>query len=226
VAVVTLFGRPRRELGPGAVHLPGWLDLPGQRRLVQAFAHWSAGPVPVRAAVLPGGHAMSVRTVCLGWHWQPYRYSRTADDVNGARVPDFPDWLAELGRRVVADAYDEATAAAYRPDTALVNWYDPGARMGMHQDKDEVADDPVVSLSVGDSCVFRFGNPQTRGRPYTDVTLASGDAVVFGRESRFAYHAVPRILPGTADPATGLTVGRINVTMRVTGLVENGPHAH
>ena len=222
---MTLFGRPRAELAPGAVHLPGWLDLAGQRRLVAAYREWVAGPVPARAAVLPGGHAMSVRTVCLGWHWRPYRYTRTADDVNGARVLDLPGWLAELGRRVVADAYDEAAAAAYEPDTALVNWYDPTARMGMHQDKDEVAADPVVSLSVGDSCVFRFGTPHSRGKPYTDLTLASGDAVVFGRESRFAYHGVPRILPGTADPATGLGEGRINVTMRVTGLVENGRHA-
>src|SRR6185437_13474813 len=83
-----LFDRPRAELSPGAVHLPGWLDLAGQRRLVAAFREWAAGPVPARAAVLPGGHAMSVRTVCLGWHWRPYRYTRTADDVNGARVLD------------------------------------------------------------------------------------------------------------------------------------------
>jgi alkylated DNA repair protein (DNA oxidative demethylase) len=214
---VTLFERPRTELGPGAVHLPGWLDLSGQQRLVAAYREWSAGPVPVRAAVLPGGHPMSVRMVCLGWHWQPYRYSRTADDVNGARVLDLPGWLADLGRAALADAYG-APAPDYRPDTALVNWYDPGARMGMHQDKDEVAADPVVSLSVGDSCVFRFGNTANRGKPYTDVVLASGDAVVFGRESRFAYHGVPRILPGTADPATGVPSGRINVTLRVTGL--------
>lgn len=214
---MTLFERPRTELGPGAVHLPGWLDLSGQRRLVTAYREWSAGPVPVRAAVLPGGHPMSVRMVCLGWHWQPYRYTRTADDVNGARVLDFPDWLADLGRGVLADAYDEP-APDYRPDTALVNWYDPGAKMGMHQDKDEVAADPVVSLSIGDSGVFRFGNTANRGKPYTDVVLASGDAVVFGRESRFAYHGVPRILPGTADPATGVPSGRINITMRVTGL--------
>ena len=173
--------------------------------------------MPVRAAVLPGGHPMSVRMVCLGWHWQPYRYTRTADNVNGARVLAFPDWLADLGRRVLADAYDE-DATGYRPRTGLVNWYDPGARMGMHQDKDEVAADPVVSLSVGDSGVFRFGNTAGRGKPYTDVVLASGDAVVFGRESRFAYHGVPRILPGTADPATGVPSGRINVTLRVTGL--------
>jgi alkylated DNA repair protein (DNA oxidative demethylase) len=197
---VTLFGRPRAELAPGAVHLPGWLDLAGQRRLVAAYREWVAGPVPARAAVLPGGHAMTVRTVCLGWHWRPYRYTRTADDVNGARVLDLPDWLAELGRRVLADAYDEAAAAAYRPDTALVNWYDPTARMGMHQDKDEVAADPVVSLSVGDSCVFRFGTPHSRGKPYTDLTLASGDAVVFGRESRFAYHGCRGSCPAPPTP--------------------------
>lgn len=214
---MTLFERPRTELGPGAVHLPGWLDLPGQQHLVAAYEEWSAGPVPLRAAVLPGGHPMSVRMVCLGWHWQPYRYTRTAEDVNGARVLDLPGWLADLGRRALADAYDEP-APDYRPDTALVNWYDPGAKMGMHQDKDEVADDPVVSLSIGDSGVFRFGNTANRGKPYTDVVLASGDAVVFGRESRFAYHGVPRILPGTADPATGVPSGRINITLRVTGL--------
>jgi alkylated DNA repair protein (DNA oxidative demethylase) len=95
----------------------------------------------------------------------------------------------------------------------------------MHQDKDEVADDPVVSLSVGDSCVFRFGTPGRRGKPYTDVVLASGDAVVFGRESRFSYHAVPRILPGTAGEASGVANGRINITMRVTGLADNESHA-
>ena len=60
---VTLFERRRAELAPGAVHLPGWLDLAGQRRLVTAYREWAAGPVPVRAAVLPGGHPMSVRTV-------------------------------------------------------------------------------------------------------------------------------------------------------------------
>ena len=90
--------------------------------------------------------------------------------------------------------------------------------MGMHQDRDERSDAPVVSLSVGDSCVFRFGNTSSRTRPYTDVELRSGDLFVFGGPSRFAYHGVPRTLPGTADPATGLTSGRLNITLRDTGL--------
>ena len=88
----------------------------------------------------------------------------------------------------------------------------------MHQDKDEIINGPVVSLSIGDSGKFRFGNVENRNRPYSDITLCSGDAFVFGRESRFAYHAVPKTYPGTAPPDCGLEHGRINITMRMTVL--------
>ena len=161
---------------------------------------------------------MSVQIVCLGWHWRPYLYSRTADDVNGAPVAPLPPWLADLGRAAVADALGESAYERFEPDAALVNYYDEHARMGMHQDRDEVVDEPVVSFSVGDSCRFRFGNTVNRSRPYTDVTLASGDAFVFGGPARFAYHGVVKVLPGTSDPSCGLVSGRINVTLRVTGL--------
>jgi alkylated DNA repair protein (DNA oxidative demethylase) len=138
--------------------------------------------------------------------------------VNGERVAEVPGWLAELGRAAVGDAYDRAAGQAYRPDTALVNYYDTAARMGLHQDKDEAVGEPVVSLSVGDDCRFRFGNTENRGRPYTDVILRSGDAFVFGGATRFAFHGVPRIFPHTAVAGCGLDEGRINVTLRVTGL--------
>ena len=92
---------------------------------------------------------MSVQTVCLGWHWMPYRYSRTADDIDGAPVKPFPGWLAELGRRALADVYaDPGQTASYAPDVALINYYDGNARMGMHADKDERSPAPVVSLSL------------------------------------------------------------------------------
>lgn len=199
--------------------MPDWLSIARQRELVDACRDWARGPAPIRSAKLPNGGVMSVQTVCLGWHWQPYRYTRTADDVGGGPVAPFPGWLAELGRRAIADAYgDPAAAQAYEPDAALVNFYDERARMGMHQDRDERSDAPVVSLSIGDDCVFRFGNSETRGRPYTDVELVSGDLFVFGGPSRFAYHGVPRTLPGTAEPASGLPTGRLNITLRVTGL--------
>ncbi|WP_446041417.1 alpha-ketoglutarate-dependent dioxygenase AlkB family protein [Streptomyces sp. SID1121] len=214
-----LFPRPREVVAPGAVHVPAWLSGERQRELVTACREWARGPVPIRHTVLPNGGVMSVRTVCLGWHWQPYRYTRTAGDVNGARVAAFPPWLVEWGRAAVAEAYgDPAGAAAYTPDTALINFYDGEATMGMHQDKDERSLAPVVSLSIGDSCVFRLGNTENRGRPYRDVELSSGDLFVFGGASRLAYHGVPKVRPGTGDPATGMAGGRLNITLRETGL--------
>ncbi|MET8824390.1 alpha-ketoglutarate-dependent dioxygenase AlkB [Streptomyces sp. NPDC004610] len=218
-----LFGvgtpRGRREIAPGAVHLPGWLTPDRQADLVSACRAWARGPVPIRHTQLPRGGVMSVQTVCLGWHWQPYRYSRTADDVNGAHVAAFPDWLTALGRRAYADAYqDPDGAAGYTPDAALINYYRADARLGMHQDKDERSDAPVVSLSLGDTCLFRLGNTVNRNRPWTDVELASGDLLVFGGPSRLAHHGVPKVYPGTGDPSIGLTEGRLNITLRVTGL--------
>ncbi|MFF7360672.1 alpha-ketoglutarate-dependent dioxygenase AlkB [Streptomyces sp. NPDC008125] len=214
-----LFPRERRTVAPGAVHVPGWLSAERQRELVVACREWARGPVPLRHTELPGGGVMSVRTVCLGWHWRPYRYVRTADDVNGARVADFPRWLAELGRAAVAEAYEDETAGrAYAPDAGLVNFYDATARMGMHQDREELSGAPVVSLSIGDTCVFRFGNTEDRGRPWTDVELESGDLFVFGGPSRFAFHGVPKVYPGTAGPDTGMRAGRLNLTLRETGL--------
>lgn len=214
-----LIPRERTEIAPGAVHVPDWLTLDQQRELVTRCREWATGPVPIRHTRLPGGGVMSVQTVCVGWHWSPYKYTRVAHDVNGERVLPFPDWLAELGRSALIDAYQDPHAAdAYAPDTALINFYDDQARMGLHQDKDERCDAPVVSLSIGDSCVFRFGNTENRNKPYTDVELESGDLFVFGGPSRFAYHGVPKIYPGTGDPATGLPSGRLNLTLRVTGL--------
>ena len=88
----------------------------------------------------------------------------------------------------------------------------------MHQDKDELTDAPVVSLSIGDSCLFRFGNATNRNKPWADVELQSGDLFVFGGASRFAFHGVPRIYPGTAGSDSGLSNGRLNITLRVSGL--------
>ncbi len=213
-----LIPRARRTLSPGAVHLPDWLDLAEQRRLVEACREWAREGPGIRAAKLPNGGQMSVRSFCLGWHWYPYRYSRTRDDQDGSPVAPFPEWLGALGRRAVGDAYgDPARAAAYRPDIALVNHYTADARMGLHQDKDEVSLDPVVSFSIGAPCVFRLGNTQTRGKPWTDVELHSGDLVVFGDESRLAYHGVPKLLPADDTPDTGLADGRLNITLRVSG---------
>ncbi len=210
--------RPSRELSPGAYVVPGWLSLEQQRWIVHEFSQWISGPVPLRAPKVRG-HEMSVQIVCLGWHWQPYKYSRLATDVNGRQVLAFPDWMVRIGRRALVAASGDAHASDdFTPDTALVNYYDDRSRMGMHQDRDEHSLAPVVSLSIGDTCRFRFGNTENRMRPYQDIDLASGDLFVFGGPSRLAFHGVTGVYPGTAPVGCGLNTGRINITMRVTGL--------
>lgn len=217
-----LFPRERADPAPGAVLLPDWLSAAEQRELVDACRAWARPPAGMRTTVLPTGGVMSVRTVCLGWHWYPYGYARTVVDGDGEPVKPFPDELRTLARRALADAYGEglgdvAGAPGYEPDVALVNHYPHGARMGLHRDREERIDAPVVSLSLGDTALFRLGNTETRTRPWTDLELRSGDLLVFGGPSRFAYHGVVRTLPGTADPALGL-VGRLNITVRQSGL--------
>lgn len=215
-----LFPRSRTEVPPGAVHMPDWLDTGRQRELLEACRDWSRPPAGLRTVHTPGGGTMTSRQVCLGWHWYPYGYARTVVDGDGAPVKPFPEWLGELGRRAVADAFGGDDAFEGEPtapyDIALINFYDADARMGMHRDSDEKSDAPVVSLSLGDTCVFRFGNTQSRTRPYTDVELHSGDLFVFGGPARLAYHGVPRVHPGTAPPELGLT-GRLNITLRASG---------
>jgi DNA oxidative demethylase len=215
-----LFPRERHELAPGAVHLPGWLDVDQQRFLVERCRRWAGEGPGIRAAALPNGARMSVKTVCLGWHWIPYHYSRTRDDQDGSPVAEFPIWLGDLGREAVAHAYgDPARGLEYSPDIALINHYTADARLGMHRDSDERSPDPVVSISLGAPCLFRLGNPRSRSRPWTDVELRSSDLLVFGDESRLAYHGVPKLLPhGPHDISDiGLGEGRLNITLRVSG---------
>ncbi|MFE0130014.1 alpha-ketoglutarate-dependent dioxygenase AlkB family protein [Streptomyces sp. NPDC059037] len=212
-----LFPRTRSEIAPGAVHVPDWLSLDEQRNLVASCREWARPPAGLRTVKTPGGGMMTARQVGLGWHWFPYGYARTAVDGDGAPVKPMPPWVAALGRAAVDAAYGVALGSGEEYDIALINFYDAEARMGMHRDADEKSTSPVVSLSLGDSCVFRFGNTETRTKPYTDIELRSGDLVVFGGPSRLAYHGVPRVYAGTAPPDLGLT-GRLNITLRVSGL--------
>lgn len=220
-------GRPA-ELAPGAVHLPGLLDAERQAELLAACRRWAEPPAGLRTVRTRNGE-MSARQVCVGWHWYPYGYARTAVDGDQAPVKPFPGWLGEWAREAVAAAFPGGGGAAGgggagpdragRPpyDIGLVNFYPHGAAMGMHRDSDERSPAPVVSFSLGDSCVFRFGNTAGRNRPWRDVELRSGDGFVFGGPARMAYHGVPRTLPGSGPVALGLR-GRVSVTVRVSGL--------
>jgi DNA oxidative demethylase len=204
------------EVAPGAIWIPGWLGLDAQRALADECREWFRPPAGLRRPHMPNGGRFSTRAVCLGWHWYPYRYSRTCDDGDGAPVKPFPDSLARL-------AADACRATGYAPgghDAAIVNVYDYGASLGLHRDDAEgdamAAGSPVVTVSLGDTCKFRFGNPHVRGKPYRDIELASGDLFVFGGPSRLAYHGVPKVFVGTGPVELGLDC-RVSVTLRDAG---------
>jgi DNA oxidative demethylase len=188
--------------------VPGYLDREAQERLLAAVREVTA-QAPLYTPRMPrSGQPMSVRmTNCgpLGWMTDErgYRYQAT-HPVTGAAWPPIPTVLME--------AWRDLSGYPRPPQACLVNFYGSDARMGLHQDRDE--EDfatPVVSLSLGDTCLFRIGGT-TRQGPTRSVRLASGDAVVLGGEARLAFHGVDRIIPGTSRLlAEG---GRINLTLR------------
>jgi len=208
----------RHDISAGVVHITSWLAPREQRRLVEAFRRWARTPAGLRHPRVPSGHLMSVQSVCLGWHWQPYAYSRTADDTDGAPVKPLPPDLALLARRAVADTFGPAEAERFTPDAVIANLYAPGAQLGLHQDGEEPSDAPVVTISLGDACQFRFAGVDRRTAPFTDIELQSGDLLVFGGPSRRVYHGVPRVHDGTGPPDLGLPPGRLSITIRETGL--------
>jgi alkylated DNA repair protein (DNA oxidative demethylase) len=154
------------------------------------------------------GRPMSVRmTNCgpLGWVTDEagYRYQPTHPET-GQLWPAMPDLLRKL--------WEELSGYPHAPESCLINLYGPGARMGLHQDKDEKDfAAPVVSLSLGDTCLFRIGGTR-RSDPTRSLELASGDAVVLGGNARLAYHGVDRIILGTSTLLR--EGGRINLTLR------------
>ncbi len=210
----------RHELLPDVVHVTSWLDLAAQRSLIEDFRDWARPPAGLRHPRVPTGHLMSVQSVCLGWHWRPYAYSRTADDTDGAAVKPLPSAVAALAREAVSAAYGTTSpeAVAFAPDAAIVNLYAPGAHLGLHEDGEESSTAPVVTVSLGDACVFRLAGVGRRTGPFTDIELRSGDLLVFGRSNRRIYHGVPKVHPGTAPPGIGLPQGRLSLTVRETGL--------
>jgi alkylated DNA repair protein (DNA oxidative demethylase) len=210
--------RLRHDVMPGVVLISGWLDEAEQRALVDDFRRWSLPPAGLRHPRVPSGHLMTVQSVCLGWHWQPYAYSRTADDTDGAPVKPIPPDLTGLARRAVTDTFGDAAGSQYAPDAVIANLYSPGARLGLHQDGEEPSDAPVVTISLGDACVFRMAGVDRRTAPFTDLVLSSGDLLVFGGPARRIYHGVPKVHDGTAPATLGLAPGRLSITVRETGL--------
>jgi DNA oxidative demethylase len=193
----------------------GWLDEPAQQAMLVDIRGVIAA-APLVRPVTPWGKPMSVRMTSagrLGWVIERGRY-RYADrhPETGEPWPPVPDSVLAAWRAVSGWPAD--------PDCCLINWYAEGARMGLHQDRDEGRfDAPVVSVSLGDPARFRIGGTARKG-PTESTILGSGDIAVMGGPARLAFHGVDRILFGEGTLLPG--GGRINLTLRV---VANEPSA-
>jgi alkylated DNA repair protein (DNA oxidative demethylase) len=186
---------------------PGRLDEDAQASLV-AEVLAAAEAAPFYTPVTPGGRPMSVAMTSLGplgWVTDRaggYRYQET-HPVTGQLWPTMPQRLLDL--------WAQLADPDRPPDSCLVNLYRGGARMGLHQDKDEADfSAPVLSVSLGDTAIFRVGPAE--GGSTRSLRLASGDVLALAGEARLARHGIDRVLEGSSRLIPG--GGRINLTMR------------
>ena len=195
--------------GLGGLRLsPGCLDHDGQAGLLAAVRGILAD-APLFVPRMPkSGRPFTVRmSNCgpVGWVSDDsgYRYQPAHPDT-GRPWPPIPAALLAI--------WQELARYPDPPQACLINYYGPGAKMGLHQDRDEADfDAPVVSVSLGDSCLFRVGGVK-RNEPTRSIRLDSGDVVVLGGAARLAFHGVDRIYPGTSRLLP--EGGRINLTLR------------
>lgn len=185
----------------------GHLDRPKQEALVDDLR------AVIRAAPLfspqtPYGKPMSVQMTSAGrygWFSDRRGYRYVDRHPSGSDWPPIP--------ATVLSIWDAVTGLDRRPDCCLINFYGDGARMGLHQDRDEADFSwPVVSVSLGDDGLFRIGNAE-RGGKTESIWLQSGDVVVMGGGARLTYHGVDRIRFGSSSLLP--KGGRINLTLRV-----------
>jgi alkylated DNA repair protein (DNA oxidative demethylase) len=193
---------------PGLKFMPGHFGRPAQEEMVNLLRDVVA-EAPLFQPVMPRtGKLFSVRMTNMGpMGWVAdragYRY-QPCHPVTGRPWPKLPPVLLRLW----ADVADYA----HSPQACLVNFYFGGAKMGLHQDRDEEDfDAPVVSVSLGDTAVFRLGGTERGGKTET-IKLHSGDVLVMGGESRLCFHGIDRVLPRTSKLLK--EGGRINLTLR------------
>jgi len=199
---------PSVPIAPGVDYFPGFLDRAAQEALRdEIMAILKAAP-PFRPRMPRTGKPFSVMmSNCgpLGWvsDERGYRYQPTHPET-GHAWPPIPSPLLAAFAAIAPDAP--------APEACLINLYDSSARMGLHQDRDEEElAAPVVSLSLGDTALFRVGGIQ-RNAPTRSFRLVSGDAMSLQGESRLAFHGVDRIIPGSSTLLP--EGGRINLTLR------------
>lgn len=198
-------------LAPGALLLYGFARDDGAALLQSLDALLAAAPL--RHLVTPGGYSMSVAmSNCgpLGWVSSRSGYSYVAQDpLSGRPWPAMPIRWRDLAARAAL----QAGYSHFAPDACLINRYEPGAKMSLHQDRDEKnLAAPIVSVSLGLPAVFLFGTERRADKPQR-WRLAHGDVVVWGGASRLAYHGIAALADG-AHALTGRQ--RLNLTFRQT----------
>jgi alkylated DNA repair protein (DNA oxidative demethylase) len=201
------------QTASGFAFHPGFLDRTARERLL-AELQAALRRAPLFVPAMPRtGKPFSVRMTNLGpLGWVSdrdggYRYQATHPETEKP-WPPIPDMVLDVWRRIANYPHP--------PEACLVNYYAPTARMGLHQDRDERdLEAPVVSISLGDSCLFRIGTAARNG-PTRSLKLASGDVVILGGADRLAFHGVDRIYPGTSTLLKEAFPegGRINLTLR------------
>ncbi len=188
------------------------LTLDDQRDLLEA-CRAVVRQAPLFQKTMPSG--AKFRYLCTsagryGWmsDRKGYRYETNHPQTQTAFPP-----MPEIMHRIAVE-----TAARYgltiRPESALINWYGADGSLGLHQDKTEQCLAPVISISLGDDCIFTIGGLERTDRKH-NIVLQSGDVLIMAEEHRLVYHGVKRIVGGTAPPELKLQQpGRINVTVR------------
>ena len=203
---------PRQELAPGAVLLRAFAA--SQDAALLTALQEVVGRSPLRRMTTPGGYRMSVAmTNCgeCGWITDESGYHYGAVDPSTARRwPPMPRVFGDLAAAAAA----AAGFAGFAPDACLISRYEPGARLSLHQDKDEIDHEaPIVSISLGVAAVFLFGGQRRSERPLR-VPLRHGDVVVWGGPARLRYHGVMPLADGQ-HPLLGAC--RVNLSMRKAG---------
>lgn len=197
------------DLGPGVSVLPRFA-LPREAELIAALDEIVAA-APFRHMITPGGFRMSVAmTNCGPKGWVSdrtgYRYE-AADPTTGKAWPTMPESFL----RLAIEAATEAGFPTFVPNACLINRYEPGAKMSLHQDKDEKDfNQPIVSVSLGLPAVFQFGGLKRSDKPVR-IPLSHGDVVAWGGPARLRYHGVMPLKPGSHPLLGGF---RINLTFR------------
>ncbi|KAK3022135.1 hypothetical protein RJ639_045274 [Escallonia herrerae] len=221
-------------LRPGMILLKSHISFQDQVKIIKSCRELGLGSGGFYQPGYRDGAKLHLKMMCLGMNWEP-ETSKYADlrEFDGAKPPAIPIEFHQLVKGAIQDSHAylhkhskprnvEDILPSLSPSICIVNFYSNSGRLGLHQDKDETQESlrrrlPVVSISVGDSAEFLYGDQKDIEKA-EKVILESGDVLIFGGQSRHIFHGVTTILPNTAPKAlleeSNLKPGRLNLTFR------------